>query len=175
MRSISASIFTILFLLACQPGQSPAQNKLRNEIQALESQVGKAKDFDKDRAVALQLVEKASLYAKQYPQDTLTPALLFRAGDAAKNVKEYGKAVELWGQVWRNYSKHPKAAMALYQQGFTFDRELQDPVMANKYYKKFLASFPNDSILVPQVKQLQSVLNVNPGMLIEKAEKYETE
>lgn len=165
-------MLTTLLLFACQPGQDPAQAKLRSEIKSLESQLIKAEDANKDKVAALQLIEKTAQYAQQYPQDTLTPTLLFRAGDVAKGVKEYGKAMELWGQVWRDYSKHRRAPMALFLQGFTFDSELHDPVMAAKYYKKFLTAYPNDTVLAPQVKQLLAVINVKPEDLIKK---YETE
>ena len=172
MKKIGTFLFAALLLFACQPGQDPAQAILRSEIKTLEKQLGKAEDISKDKEVTLKLIEKTNEYAQQYPQDTLTPTLLFRAGDAAKRVKEYGKAVELWGEVWRKYGKHRKAPMALFQQGFTFDSELHDPVMATKYYKKFLTAFPNDTLLSPQVKQLLSVINVKPEDLVKK---FETE
>lgn len=172
MKKIGTCLLATLLLFACQSGQSPAQAKLQREIKALEKQIGRGDDIGKDKEITLQLIEKTNEYAAQYPQDTLTPTLLFRAGDAAKRVKEYGKAVELWGQVWRKYSKHPKAPMALFQQGFTFDSDLHDPAMAAKYYKKFLTAYPKDTLLTPQVKQLLSVIKVKPE---DNIKKYETE
>lgn len=60
--------------------------------------------------------------------------------------------------------------MALFLQGFTFDSDLHDPVMASKYYKKFLTTYPNDTLLAPQEKQLLAVINVKPEDLIRKTE-----
>ncbi|MBK9013503.1 MAG: hypothetical protein IPM82_05145 [Saprospiraceae bacterium] len=172
MKKISFCLFATLLLFACEPGRNPAQEKLLNEITALEKQLLKAEDASKDKESALLLIEKTAQYAQQYPQDTLTPTLLFRAGDVAKRAKEYGKAMELWGQVGRDYSKHHRGSMALFLQGFTFDSDLHDPVMASKYYKKFLTTYPNDTLLATQVKQLLAVINVKPEDLIRK---YETE
>ncbi|MBI1226285.1 MAG: hypothetical protein GC192_13710 [Bacteroidetes bacterium] len=172
MKKLGICVLASLLFFACQPGQDPTQVKMRSEIKMLESQLMKVKDVTKDKATAQQLIEKTTEYAKQYPQDTLTPTLLFQAGDVAKEVKNYSKAMELWEQVWRGYKTHRSASMALFLQGFTFDSELHDPTMATKYYKKFLTTFPHDSVLVPQVKQLLSVINVKPEELIKK---YETE
>jgi len=170
MKKFSAILLTSLLFIACEPGRNPAQEKLLNEITALEQVLLKVGDASKDKEAALRLIEKTTAYAQQYPQDTLTPSLLFRAGDTAKGIREFGKAVELWGQVWRDYSKHHKAPLALFQQGFTFDNELHDPVMASKYYKKFLTAYPNDTFLTAQVKQLLSVINVKPEDLIKQFE-----
>lgn len=172
MKKISAFLFATTLLLACQSERNPAQNKLLKEIKTLEEQLVKAEDASKDRDAALLLIEKTMQYAKDYPQDTLTPMLLFKAGDVAKGAREYGKAVQLWGQVWRDYGKHRKAPMALFLQGFTFDSDLGDPVMAAKYYKKLLTAFPNDTLLVSQTKQLLKVVDVKPADLIKQ---YETE
>lgn len=170
MKKISFFLLPIALLAACQPEKGPAQQKLQDEISVLEKQLLQAEDASEDREAALQLIAKTEAYAKTYPQDTLTPMLLFKAGDVAKGAREYGKAVQLWGQVWRDYSKHPKAPMALFLQGFTFDSDLRDPAMATKYYKKFLTTFPNDTMLGPQVKQLLSVVEVKPEDLIKNFE-----
>jgi len=163
-------ILTALFT-ACQPKENPAQLQLREEISSMEKQLLEAEDASKKPDVAVELVAKTLQYAKDYPQDTLTPMLLFKAADAARGAKQYGKAVQLWGQVWRNYENHPKAPMALFLQGFIFDSDLRKADMAKKYYNQFLEKYPTDP-LVPQVKQLLSVVEENPNDLVKK---FETE
>ena len=153
---------------ACQQKVKEATDKgtLLGEIEQLEKQLLKSGDASKEKETALALVEKCSGYAKAFPNDAQTPGLLFKAGDVARGAKEYGKAVQLWGQLWRNHGDHPKAPMALFLQGFTFDSELQDAKMASKYYQDFLKTYPNDS-LATQVRQLQ-VVEMSPTDLVKQ-------
>lgn len=170
MKKILIPLLPLLTLFtACQQGGESAQKHLRDEISALETKLLETKDASKDKDAALQLIEKTEQYAKNYPQDTLTPVLLFRAGDVAKGAREFGKAVLLWGQVWRNYKNHPNAPMALFLQGYTFDAELHDAKMASKYYNQFLLQYPNHE-WAEQARQLLSVVDVKPEDLIKKFE-----
>ena len=114
-------------------------------------------------------METATEFAKAFPSDPKTPDLIFKAADVARGAKEYGKAVQLWGQLWRKHPDHPKAPRALFLQGFTFESELRDANMASKYYKDFLETYPNDS-LAPQVQQLLQVVEISPEDLIRQFE-----
>ena len=167
MKKIFLPLITVLFFADCQSRQDSPQNHLQDEIAALEKKLLESNDASKDKDSALQLIEKTQQYAKDYPQDTLTPALLFKAGDVAKGAGEFGKAVQLWGQVWRNYETHPKAPMALFLQGYTFDTDVHDAKMAAKYYNQFLLQYP-DHEWAEQARQLLSVVEVKPEDLIKK-------
>ncbi len=156
---------------ACQQKPNEAENKdtLLEEIGTLEKGLLKTGDASKEKETALALVEKSSGFANSFPDDPKTPDLLFKAADVARGAKDYGKAVQLWGELWRKHPDHPKAPMALFLQGFTFDSELRDAKMASKYYKDFLKTFPNDS-LATQVKQLLQVVEVAPEDLVKQFE-----
>lgn len=159
-----------LLIVACESKENAVQKQLREEIAALEKQLLEGDgDASKKSDIAVDLVEKTLQYAKDFPQDTLTPTLLFKAADAARGAKQYGKAVQLWGQVWRKYENHPQAPMALFLQGFTFDSDLRKADMAKKYYRQFLEKYPNDP-LAEQVKQLMTVVDENPEDLVKKFE-----
>lgn len=172
-----ATLFFFLlagWLLACQtkPDNQSGENQNLQEIEQLEEQILKAGDASQEREQALELVEKTMQFAAQYPHHERTPELLFKAADIARGAKAYGKAVQLWGKLWRNYGDHPKAPMALFLQGFTFDSDLQDASMAKKYYREFLVTFPNDS-LATQVQQLLSVVEVSPDELVKQFEQQQ--
>ena len=157
---------------ACQqpPKEVAVKDALLGEIGQLEKQLLKTGDASKEKETALAFVEKCNGYAKAFPDDPKSPDLLFKAADVARGAKEYGKAVQLWGQLWRKYGNHPKAPMALFLQGFTFDGELQDAKMASKYYRDFLQTYPNDS-LATQVQQLLQVVEISPEDLIKQFER----
>ena len=156
---------------ACQQKTDKATNKetLLSEIAQLEKQLLKSGDASKEKEVALTLVGKCRDYAMAFPNDKASPDLLFKAGDVARGAKDYGKAVQMWGELWRKYGDHSKAPMALFLQGFTFDSELQDAKMATKYYKDFLQAYPDDSLAI-QVQQLLQVVEMSPTDLVKQFE-----
>ena len=172
MKKALLFIGAILILAtACQQKPQEAGNKdtLLEEIGTLEKELLKTGDASKEKETALAIVEKSSDFNKAFPNDPKTPDLLFKAADVARGAKEYGKAVQLWGELWRNHPDHPKAPMALFLQGFTFDSDLRDAKMASKYYRNFLKTFPNDSLAI-QVKQLLQVVEVTPEDLVKQFE-----
>lgn len=154
---------------ACHTKSSDKYEQLKDEILTLEKKILETEDAGKNKQTVLLLIEKTKLFAKDYPQDTLAPELLFKAGDMARGAREFGKAIHLWGLVWRNYGDHPKAPMALFLQGFTFDSDLRDSKVASKYYNDFLQKYPNDP-LAEQVKQLLDVVDVKPEDLVRQFE-----
>ena len=158
-------------MAACQQKTKEADTKtiLLAEIRSLEKQLLETGDASKAKETAMAFVKKSSEYAEAYPKDPGTPDLLFKAADVARGAKEHGKAVQLWGRLKRYYSDHPQAPMALFLQGFTFDSELRDAKMAGKYYREFLKTYPNDS-LVTQVNQLLQVVEMSPEELVKQFE-----
>jgi TolA-binding protein len=163
-------IVLLLFLastVACQSGDAASKDKLTKEIASLETELLKTGDAGKNEDIALQLVKQSELFAKEFPQDSLTPVLLFKAADVARGLGRFGKSVELWGSVWRNHPSYEKAPMALFLQGFTFDSDLRDTAMATKYYRDFLQQYPANP-LAGQVKQLLAIVAKNPDDLIKE-------
>ncbi len=139
------------------------------EIGELEAVILESGDATKEKTAAKAFVEKSAEYAEKYPANKDTPDVLFKAGDVARGAKDYGKAIQLWGQLWRKYRNHPKAPMALFLQGFTFDSDLRNAEMAAKYYNQFLKVYPDDSLTV-QVKQLLQVVEMSPEDLVKQFE-----
>lgn len=156
---------------ACQQAQSDqsAPEKLLEELHQLEKQLLKAGDASKAKTAAIAFVEKSKSFASAYPEHSSSPELLFKGADIARGAKEYGKAVQLWGLLWRGYKDHPKAPMALFLQGFTFDSDLQNVDMAKRYYRNFLKTYPSDSLAV-QVQQLLQVVETSPEDLVKQFE-----
>ncbi|MEO1262180.1 MAG: tetratricopeptide repeat protein [Bacteroidota bacterium] len=156
---------------ACQQKfkEAPSKETLLTEIGRLEEQILKTGDASEEKELALALVDSCIVFSDNFPDHPSAPDLLFKAADVARGAKEHGKAVQLWGRLKRRYADHPKAPMALFLQGFTFDSELRDARMASKYYRDFLKAYPNDS-LVPQVNQLLQVVEMSPEELVKQFE-----
>lgn len=180
MKNLIYPLFCIFFFVACtnstdsQTDSAVAQSNesLKAEIAKLEAELLKTGDATKSQEAASQLVKKSQAYAEDYPDDKETPELLFKAGDVANGMKDFGKAIQLWGMVWRKHPDHPRAPMALFLQGFTFDSQMNKANMARKYYLEFLKQYPEND-LTAQVRQLLTVINTSADDLVKKYENEE--
>lgn len=143
---------------------------LKSEIAELEAILLKAQDAKKDQISAEALVSKSQLFVEQFPKDTSAALILFKAADVSRGLGEYGKAIQLWGNVWRDYPDFEKAPLALFLQGFIFDSNLEDKANAKKYYVQFLEKFPSHE-LAGQVKMLLSVIGKSSDELVKEFEK----
>jgi len=177
MKNLIYPLFCIFFFVACtnstdsQTEQAVAQSSesLKEEIAKFEAELLKTGDATKSVEAAKALVSKTQAYAKDYPDDVETPELLFKAGDVANGLKNFGKAIQMWGMVWRKHPDHPRAPMALFLQGFTFDSQMNKANMAQKYYAEFLKQYPEHE-LAAQVKQLLTVVNTSSDDLVKQYE-----
>lgn len=148
--------------------------KLKGEIDKLEAKLLIAEDAKKDKETAIQLIEKSKNYVKEFPKDSASAEILFKAADVARGLGEYGKAIQMWGEVWRDYQDYENAPQALFLQGFTFDADLKDKDLAEQYYKKFLKNYPEHP-LAAQVKMLLSVIDKTSEELIKEFKKNQEE
>lgn len=177
MKNLIYPLFCILFFTACgQNTETPTEaaapvsnDQLKSEIAALEAKLLETGDATKNMDTAAELVEKSQAFAEANPDAEETPEMLFKAADVANGMKNYGKAIQLWGAVWRKHPDHPRAPMALFLQGFTFDSKMDQGNMARKYYTEFLKQYP-ESELTEQVKQLLSVVNTSADDLVKQYE-----
>jgi len=149
---------------------SVSAETLKTEIAELESILRKAQDAKKDKTSAEALINKSQLFVGQFPKDSSVALILFKAADVSRGLGEYGKAIQMWGKVWRDYPDFEKAPLALFLQGFTFDSNLEDKANAKKYYERFLEKFPNHE-LAGQVKMLLSVIGKSSDELVKEFEK----
>ena len=151
-----------------QPGIS--KENLAQEIKTLEDKLLQIQDATKDTASANGLVRKSELYVQHFPADSLSPYLLFRAGDVARGAGDAEKAVKLWDSVWRSYETHRMAPGSLFAQAFTLDAQLENKKEAERYYLKFLHKYPEHH-LATEVKKLLKMVNKSPDELVRDFEK----
>jgi len=139
---------------------------LAQEIKVLENSLVKTQDATKDTTTASELVKKVELYANTFPQDSLTPFILFRAGDVARGARNPAKAVQIWDRTWRTYEGHRIVPGALFAMAFTYDTDLDNFKEADRYYRKFLFKFPDHQL---------AAIQKDPEELIREFKKKEKE
>lgn len=84
----------------------------------------------------------SELYAMLLPKSEEAPAILYKAGDAARSIRSFNKALELYGKITANYPDYEKAPMALFLQAFTYDSDLRRYEEAKPLYEQFIAKYP---------------------------------
>jgi tetratricopeptide (TPR) repeat protein len=141
MKYFFYSLITVLALSAC----TDARTKQLNEIARLDNTLmeGIRKDVTKiDKETAKSLIMASEAFVAQFPQDTAAARVLFKAAEINKGIGEYGKAIQLWGNVHDKYPTFKRAGDAIFMQAFTFDEDLHDKESAISYYKKFIDNYP---------------------------------
>lgn len=153
------------FLVACQSSQASKKEDALTKIDSLEKVITADPDVVKNMKSANELLVQMEAYAKAYPTDTVIPDMLLKAGEIARGLGKYDKAIELLQTVWTKFEHHRLAPPALFLQSFTYDNDLQDSTMAVKYYQEFLKRYP-DNQLASQVQQLMTVVGKSPDELV---------
>jgi len=156
------------FILSCQSGTNDLESQ-KETLQALEMQLLSSQEVNVNPDVAAQFLEKSQAFVDAFPKDSLAPSLLFKSAEVARSIREYGVAIQLAGRVWREYPEFPKAADAMFVQGFIYDTDLGDTTNARHYYEQFLSKYPEHPF-ASNVSELLSVLGKDPEALIREFE-----
>lgn len=97
-----------------------------------------------DFQAANDYIRICELFSLLKPQDGLSPDYLHKAGETARAIRAFPKAVAIYDRIYANYPTYEKAAQALFLKAFTYDNDLGDKATAKVLYEEFLQKFPND-------------------------------
>ena len=100
-----------------------------------------------DVQAAENLISEYELFVQTYPQDTMAPGYLFKAAELAMAIRSSAKAIELYGKVYNDYPDHPSAGTSLFLMGFVNDDQVKNLAEAQKYYRRFIAEFPEHNLI----------------------------
>ena len=170
-----ALVITVLIIgwYGCNSsGQTKHQadkSKLEDTIKTLQSELAQQEDVTKDVTSAKTLVVRSQLFAEKYPQDSMAAVYLFRAADVSRGLGDYRLAIKLWGEVNEKFTAFKRAPDALFLQGFTYDRDLEDTGQAKLHYRKFLEKYPGHPLVKDVTLMLQYLeQEKSPEELIEE-------
>lgn len=96
--------------------------------------------------------------------------LMIKAGNVAKSIENYNKAVQLYFGVGEKMKDHPKAPTALFLMAFTYANDLHDLEKAKEAYEEFLKRYPNDEMAESARGELKN-LGKSPEQIIKEMEK----
>ena len=140
------SVFS-LFLFSCSNAHSNenagSPENITEEITTLETEYG----ANPGKAIAQigPLLAKYEEYvALPTGDEKMKVDYLLRAGEMAALINQYDKSLAYYGQILTDFPNSPKAATALFMQGYTLDDKLKKLDEAKAIYESFLQKYPND-------------------------------
>lgn len=89
-------------------------------------------------------ISTCEVFAKIQPDNPESPALLFKAAETARAMRNFGKAIELYDNIYDNYTDYEKHAQTLFLKAFTLDNDLKRHDEAKGLYELFLKKFPDN-------------------------------
>ena len=151
LKSMGSALI-LAVLLACS-----SQSDNIDNIAKLETLLYSNSQSEFDAHTAENLIGEYELFVQTYPQDTLAPAYLFKAAELAMAIRSSAKAIELYGKVYNDYPDNPKAGTSLFLMGFVNDDQVKNLAEAQKYYRRFIAEFPEHNLIDDAAFSLQNL------------------
>lgn len=96
-------------------------------------------------------------FAELYPEDSLSPAYLYRAADVLANRMECLKAIEVLDALIKQYPKDTYAEQAAFLKGIVYQETCLNKEKAAECFKAFIASYPDS----PRVKDAEGLLQLS--------------
>jgi TolA-binding protein len=153
MKKTLSILFTVILLFAaCKTGDQ--REKLFEEI-TREKQEILSNNFDVALEKSQHSIDLCLAFAKDFPQDSLTPEILFWGAIVALNSQQEKFAITLYQRVYDEYPDHALRPIALLGQARIYDY-LGDPDHAKPLYEQFLVMFPDD----PNVEDVEQSLEI---------------
>lgn len=141
-------ILTVVLLLAScgttkqeepQKVLPPKEEKIA-KIKELEAEMHKAVEID--NTIANNAIILYTEFALDFPEDTLAPEYLFKAGEVSTAAKKYKRALDCYENILMNYPDYKHYKESLYLKAFLLDNFLNDDVAAKVVYKEVIKKFP---------------------------------
>jgi len=132
------SLFIILFI-SCD---NKKEDILR-EIDNLKEQAFKQNESMPDSVSVERMCHLYSDFVSSYPDDTLSPSFLFKAGDLSAKTGNPEAAIAYFDKLVNDYPESYDAPYGLFWQGFICENQFGDPARAKPYYEKFIKMYPD--------------------------------
>lgn len=92
------------------------------------------------------MIELYKDFAGRFPDDSLSPELLFKAADIASGFNREREAISMFEQIEKRYPDSRKASISLFMEGFVYENRLRDNVQAEAKYEEFLRRYPQHQL-----------------------------
>lgn len=99
-----------------------------------------------NRTNAQKVVDVCEAYALAYPESENAAANLYKAGEMARTLRTYSKAISIYDWIQEKYPNYERTPTTLFLKGFMLENELNDKEAAKEVYATFLKKYPSDEL-----------------------------
>ncbi len=157
-------LFMLIALLAMMMSAcTDKHEKLTSEIKELEEKVKGQMMVDK--VDGGKLLKKYIEFADAFPEDTLTPFVLYNGARVAMSIDDPGQSVVLLERLINSYPDNKITPEAYVLLGFVYETVYEDFDKAKYWYESFLKDFPNH-FLWEDVNATLGFLGKSPDELV---------
>lgn len=122
----------------------PPRDQYIAQIKKLEMEMHKLPEISNETSILA--IKAYSDYAMFFPNDSLAPDYLFKAGQIATAAKKYKQALVFYQTITNKYTDFKYAGESLYLQGFLLDNFMNDDAGAKLIYEEIITKYPSTTI-----------------------------
>ncbi len=161
MKKIVCLFVVVAIFTACKSERDKNIAQIESQENELFGESGMV-----DRTRIGPLLDLYVSFADTYPDDTLSPVYLFKAGDMAMNTNRSVQAIQLYSRIIEQYPDYTKVPEALFLKGYVYENNLGRLDKAREIYEEFLERFPDNDFADDAEVSLR-YLGMSPEELIE--------
>jgi outer membrane protein assembly factor BamD (BamD/ComL family) len=143
-------IASVLFIIASCGNSEQAKEKGEEvrkqsliQIKKLEDEMHKSKILNNSTAGLS--IKAYSDFVALFPDDSLCPDFLFKAGEIATATQQYPQALNYYKTITDKYPNYKLVQESLYLQGVLLDNYLNDDAKAKTIYEQVIAKYPTST------------------------------
>ena len=161
LKIIFAAALTLTFAACSNNGNAPApsastvvpRQHFIDEVKKYEGKMHQSMQLDP--GVATFAVKAYNDFATQFPNDSLTPGFLFKAGEVSTANRQYPQALQFYRQITGRYPNYKLYPESLYLQAYLLDNFLNQDEQARPIYEQVIAKYPD----LPYAKDAQAAIS----------------
>jgi TolA-binding protein len=108
-------------------------------------------------------------FAVNFPQDSLAPEYLFKAGEISSALNYSAPAINFFKTIYEKYPAYKKASTCLFLQGFIYETQLSDTAKARAIYIEVIKKYPGTQFASDSKASIDN-LGKTPDQLIKEFE-----
>lgn len=123
------------------PADFPAPSE---KVREISKQIFNDSTQQFNNEIASAFVDACEIHALILNKDSLSAEYLIDAATVARNLNQVPRVLDIFKWIYTIFPNHPKAADAMFLEGFTLDSDMKELEKARTAYQNFLSRYPND-------------------------------
>lgn len=170
------SVFCMMVFFSCSNDKKPDEKQaLISQIDSLQKNMFNPKSMELEKNLAFKGITAYQDFVKKFPEDSVHSAeYLFRLSDLLRAVGDNRKAIEVLGQITKNYPSFKKTPECIFLQGYYYQEFFGDTVRAKEFYLQLISKYPTHAFAY-DAKALMKMFGKSEQEIIKGFEKKEQE